>query len=163
MTNLADLLVAPSSTLADIAAALGSMSPDARREALAHTTRAQQRALYQKAASGGDVTLEDFVPKSVGARVEVKHHGRNTLPLPGAFRTFQKIFCRPDNDSTRLFGFNEGASRPLIGPGYYVAVSTTGNTEWQSRGAIVVDYFQVPDQPVVAANAAMTDGPSLAA
>jgi hypothetical protein len=149
MANLADLLVAPSATLGDIAELLGSMSPLARRDALAHTNRAQQRALYQKAASGDDVTLEDFVPTSLGARVEVKHHGRNTLPLPGAFRTFQKVFCRPESDDTRLFGFNEGASRPLIGPGYYVAVSTSGNTEWQSRGSLVVDYFQVPDSAVV--------------
>jgi len=34
------------------------------------------------------------------------------------------------------------------GPGYFVAVPTASNPEWRSRGAIVVDYFQVPDGAV---------------
>ena len=42
--------------------------------------------------------------------------------------------------------------RPIvntIGPGYFVAIPTEGHEGWPSRGAVVVDYFQVPDGPVV--------------
>ena len=31
-----------------------------------------------------------------------------------------------------------------------MAVSTAGRPEWEARGAIVIDYFQIPDGPVPA-------------
>ncbi len=129
----------------------------AHLDALDHPTRlAQCRALGRGAqralfnlASAERVTLADLVPADVAARREVIQFGMNTLPLPGGLRRFEKRFCRPEDGSDRLFGYNEGSTRPLIGPGYFVAVSTAGNSEWQQRGAVVVDYYQVPNGPVV--------------
>ena len=80
----------------------------------------------------------------------VNHQGRNTLPLPGKHRRFQKCFCRPEDGSERLFGYNDAPSRGLIGPGYFVALPTVGQPDWEARGAVVVDYFQVPDAEVCA-------------
>ena len=59
-------------------------------------------------------------------------------------------FARPEDGSARLFGYNEGATRAWIGPGFFVAVPTAGNAAWEERGAVVIDYFQVPDGPVPA-------------
>jgi hypothetical protein len=73
------------------------------------------------------------------------HDGKNTLP---AFQIFQKRMCRPAADDARLFGYNEGFTRALLGPGYFVVHSTAGNAAWEARGAVVVDYFMVPDGPV---------------
>lgn len=47
-----------------------------------------------------------------------------------------------------MFGYNETPVLRLIGPGYFVAVATAGEPAWASRGAVVVDYFRVPDSPV---------------
>ena len=120
-----------------------------RREALFALGRAGQRRLYAVAAQSEAITASDLVPTTKGDRVEVRHHGRNTLPVPGAFRTFEKRFCRPDDGSARLFGYNEGASVRWFGPGYFVAKYTAGNPVWAARGDVVVDYFQVPNAPVV--------------
>ena len=63
------------------------------------------------------------------------------LPLPPPHKNFEKRFCRPEDDSDPvLWGYNEGSSRPLVGPGYFICRSTAGD----SRGDVVVDYYQVP-------------------
>lgn len=110
--------------------------------------RAAQRRLWEKTADCAPLTLDDFVPASTGSLTEVIHEGRNTLPLPG-FNNFQKRFCRPAEADNCLYGYNEGSSRPIVGPGYFVAVPTDHEPAWTTRGAIVVDYFQVPQGPVV--------------
>ena len=76
------------------------------------------------------------------------HYGWNTLPLPRFLRIFQKRFCRPEDGSERLFGYNHGITTKTIGPGYFVAQSSLEHPEWQERGAVVIDYFQIPDGPV---------------
>ena len=109
--------------------------------------RDRQRMLYEKAAGAPPLDLDYFVDGAV-AREEVIHDGLNTLPLPARLRRFQKRFCRPLADGGRLFGYNEGPTRGVVGPGYFVANATAGRPHWQTRGAVVVDYFQVPDGPV---------------
>ncbi|MCA9677918.1 MAG: hypothetical protein KC464_23035 [Myxococcales bacterium] len=147
-TELAALIDHPSATIDEIAAYLDGLDDDRRgAEALA-LDRDHQRALYEKAAHAAPIDLTHFAD-GAGARVEVIHDGLNTLPMPAPLRRFQKRFCRPEGDPSRLFGYNEGPTRGLVGPGYFVAVSTQGRPSWQARGAIVVDYFQVPDGPVV--------------
>lgn len=131
--------------IAAIGAYLDDLEPDARRREVFGLGRSGQRGLFQRAAGGEPITFEHFVPAGVGAAEQVCHHGKNTLPLPKPFKYFEKRFARPDDGSNRLFGYNEGASRPLIGPGYFVAIPTQGEAEWEQRGPIVVDYFQVPD------------------
>ena len=136
------------STIEDIAGYLDGLSHDARIEQMKTLGRSDQRTLYEKAGRSSPITMEHFVPADRDDGQEVIHHGRNTLPLPGPFKHFQKRFCRPPADGARAFGYNEGMTRPYLGPGFFVAVPTEGNPEWTERGDVVVDYFQVPDAPV---------------
>jgi hypothetical protein len=128
---------------------LDRASVEARLEATRSLSRAAQRRLFEKAAKRPAMTFADLVPDSVGEREEVIHQGWNTLPLPPPLRRFEKRFCRPEERSDMLFGYNEGLTRGLIGPGYFVAVSTEGKVTWEERGGIAVDYFRVPDSEVV--------------
>lgn len=137
----------------EIAAWLDGLDHAARKDAVFSLDRAGQRALYERAARSPAITLDHFVPEGVADRAQVIHHGRNTLPLPAGQKLFQKRFCRPaDGDETRgsgMYGYNEAPTRGLIGPGYFVAIETAGKPEWEVRGAVVVDYFQVPAGDVV--------------
>ncbi len=130
---------------------LDRLDAGARWREVAKMGRARQRVLYEKAATGTPIDLGHFVGEAA-AREPVIHDGINTLPLPPRLRRFQKRFCRPAEAgaTTRLFGYNEGPTRKLVGPGYFVAVPTAGRPQWVGRGAIVIDYFQIPNGPVAA-------------
>jgi hypothetical protein len=134
--------------IAAIAGYLDGLGGDERWREVSGLGRSAQRMLYEKAAHAEPIDLAHFVG-AAGAREEVVHDGVNTLPLPRPLRRFQKRFCRPEGDAERrLFGYNEGPTRRVIGPGFFVAVPTAPRPAWSARGAIVVDYFQVPDGPV---------------
>ncbi|MAA78456.1 MAG: hypothetical protein CL916_04290 [Deltaproteobacteria bacterium] len=129
-----------------IASFLDSLSHTKRLAETRTLSRQNQEWLYQQAKTNEPLHLEAFVPTKT-PNVEVIHYGRNTLPLPNALKLFEKRFCRPDKRENVLYGYNEGMTRPLIGPGYFVAKPCP--TEWQNLGSIVIDYFEVPDEPVV--------------
>lgn len=132
-----------------IAGYLDGLGPEERLAETRALARDDQRRLYEKAAAGRPLGLADFVPEEAGAREEIIHDGRNTLPLPSGLKLFQKRFCRPEEGgAARLFGYNQSPFLGTIGPGFFVAVPTTGNAAWEARGAVVVDYFQVPDGAV---------------
>ncbi len=135
-------LVRGDAKIDEISAHLDALDPARRRAETQALGGADQRRLFECAASSPPLDLSFFVPSDTAARDEVVHFGRNSLP---AFKLFEKRFCRPAGDGSRLFGFNEGPSRPLIGPGYFVAHETEAG---DSRGAIVVDYYMVPDAEV---------------
>jgi hypothetical protein len=61
-------------------------------------------------------------------------------------RRFEKRFYRPSGAPERLHGYNAGASETLFGPGWFVVRRADDRPEWAERGALVVDYFQVPDR-----------------
>lgn len=147
-TDLKTLLFQSSTEIGEVAGLLDAAPPAERIEALFALDRAGQRALFRKAESAVPLSLEDFVPADRAPRDPVRHRGRNTLPFPARHKLFKKCFCRPDDGTARLFGYNDAPSRGTIGPGYFVASPTAPNAEWQTRGAIVVDYFQVPDGKV---------------
>ncbi len=140
--TLQSKLADPSVTIEALGAWLDGLDHAGRMAALATTTKAQQSKLWDLAVGGGPLGLDYFVPTNLPNLTEVIHHGRNTLP---AFNSFQKRFTR-GADGT-IFGYNEGGTRWLIGPGYFVLIPTTGNPEWEKRGPLVVDYFQVPTGP----------------
>ncbi|MDA1267243.1 MAG: hypothetical protein O2816_19350 [Planctomycetota bacterium] len=75
------------------------------------------------------------MPPGTPPATQVIHAGRNSLPV---FTTFEKRFTRVEGRDDVLYGYNEGATRPLIGPGYFVAHF------FADRGEIGVDYLQVP-------------------
>jgi hypothetical protein len=140
-----DLLADDHTTPHQLADFFDNLDHAGRMDALATTSKAHQRKLWELSKTAAPIDLEHFVPASVGDRTEVIHHGRNTLPV---FRSFEKRFARAADGSARLFGYNEGFTRQFIGPGYFVAHATEGNADWEARGAIVVDYFMVPDGDV---------------
>jgi hypothetical protein len=131
-----------------LAQELDRASASERRSAVLALGRAAQRRIYQLAEKAPPLALEDFVPAERAPRETVRHFGKNTLPLPGSLRFFEKRFSRPDAGPPRLFGYNETPVVRWIGPGYFVAVPTAGQPAWEPRGAVVVDYFRVPDGPV---------------
>ena len=150
--SLRDLLHDESVSLDGVAAFLDGLSPTERRAETRTLGRAEQRRLYRAAERAAPLALEDFVPASLGPRAAVHHFGRNTLPLPGSLGLFEKRFARPDapgrDGGDRLFGYNQSPFLGVIGPGFFVAVPTAGRAEWEARGAVVIDYFQIPDGPV---------------
>lgn len=145
--QLASLIDDPATAIHVIARHLDGIDATTRRAELDRLDRDRQRLLYEKAAHAEPIDLAFFVGDA-DPLVEVIHEGINTLPVPLRLRRFQKRFCRPADGTARLFGYNEGPTRPLIGPGYFVTVPTDGHPHWQARGAVVVDYFQVPDGQV---------------
>ncbi|HRI62843.1 MAG TPA: hypothetical protein PK156_01360 [Polyangium sp.] len=146
--RLRDLIHDPNTTVDAIGRYLDGLGAEERLGETRTLSRDDQRKLYQKAEKAEAITLEHFVPKAIGPRVAVHHDGRNTLPLLPSWKLFQKRFCKPDDGSSRLFGYNQSPFLSTIGPGFFVAIPTKGNADWESRGAVVIDYFQVPDGPV---------------
>jgi hypothetical protein len=136
--SLVELVEDPGAAIAEIGAYLDGLDPDARWTQVAGLDRARQRTLYGKALS--EVDLSHFVGEAQPGS-EVIHDGVNTLSVPPPLRRFQKRFCQPDAESRRLFGYNEGPTRRILGPGYFVAVPG-------AEGGVVVDYYQVPDGAV---------------
>jgi hypothetical protein len=132
--------------ISEIAVFLDGISSEERLRESRTLSRKLQRSLYEKAEEAPPLTLDDFVP-SQDPCVEFIHHGRNTLPLPSSLKIFEKRFCRPKTRENALFGYNEGATRSIIGPGYFVAKPCT--EEWSTLGSVVIDYFEVPDEEVV--------------
>jgi hypothetical protein len=146
--SVAGLIDDPSTGIAAIADHLDGLDAAARLRDVRGLGRARQRRLYEKAAHSQAIGVDDLAA-GAGARVEVIHDGVNTLPVPGPLRRFQKRFCRPAGDGdARLFGYNEGPTRPVLGPGYFVAGPTRGRPHWEARGAVVIDYFEIPDGEV---------------
>ncbi len=150
MTTLQDMLASDGTGIAEIGAWLDGVNAAARLEAAFALDRRAQRELFKRSRTGAQLGLEHFVPAELPALHPVHHRGKNTLPLPRKHRFFEKRFCRPQDGSRRLFGYNHAPSKGLVGPGYFVAHSTADQPAWTERGPVVVDYFQVPDGPVAA-------------
>jgi len=147
--SLSALIDDPVASIEDIGHHLDGLDGDRRRAEVRQLDRDRQRMLYEKAAHAAAIDLEHFAA-GAAVGVEVIHDGVNTLPVPARLRRFQKRFCRPVDDGERLFGYNEGPTRRVIGPGFFVAIPTRGRPHWEARGAVVIDYFQVPDGSVPA-------------
>lgn len=147
---LASMLSAPGASLSEVAALLDGLDHTGRYDAVQGCGLAELGRLYELAAAAEPITAAHFVGAGAPLHPTV-HDGWNSLPLPAFGRRFQKVFCRPEpGGSDRIFGYNEGGARWLIGPGYFQLVPTAGNAEFEARGAWVVDYFKVPDGPVPA-------------
>lgn len=146
-TGLTELVDDPHAGVDAIGDYLDGLDAGTRWREVGALDRSRQRLLFDKAAHARPIDLAHFVGDA-SARAEVIHDGVNTLPVLPPLRRFQKRFCRPDRGGARLFGYNEGPTRRWIGPGYFVAIPTADKPAWSARGAVVVDYFQVPDGDV---------------
>lgn len=128
-------------TIDDISAYLDSLSHERRVEEVYTLSAKQQRKLWELASMAPPLSLEDFVPASLGAKKEQIHYGKNSFPF---LSRFSKRFCR-SVDGDLIYGYNEGITRRLIGPGYFVLHLTEENP----LGGVVVDYYQIPGGEVV--------------
>ena len=145
--SLAARLCDPTCTLEEVRAHLDALDHDGRFTALQACGVKELGRLFELAVAAPAIDAAHFVGEAAPG-VPVPHDGWNSLPLPAFARRFQKVFARPTGGEPRIFGYNEGKTRWLIGPGYFQLVPTAGTPEWTDRGAWVVDYFRVPDEPV---------------
>lgn len=128
----------------EIARHLDSLSHEDRRAETRELSGSDQKKLFRAAGDSPPLDLDFFVPASTEPLVPVVHHGKNSQP---AFRYFEKRWCRPADRRDVLYGYNETIVRPLIGPGYFVARETDDGGR-DPRGAVVVDYYRVPEGEV---------------
>lgn len=147
-SGLAHLVDDPHVGIDEIGRYLDGLDRAARWGEVGSLGRSRQRALYEKAAHAHAIDVAQFVG-GAKPREEVIHDGANTLPVVPPLQRFQKRFCRADRGE-QLFGYNEGPTRRLIGPGYFVAMPTADRPAWSARGAVVIDYVQVPAGEVAA-------------
>lgn len=117
-----------------LAEALEALDIFERVQAIRSIGASHQAAIWE-ACEGRGTKLSDIVPSGVGPSVEVVHAGKNSLPI---FSHFEKRFCRTARYDDRLYGYNEGSTRQVIGPGYFVAV------EDNSRDEVGINYYEVP-------------------
>jgi hypothetical protein len=135
MSNeLKTLLSADPIDLSALAAHLDGLESNARVSAVRTITGAQQQKIWS-ATEGQGATLADLVPEDAGATVEVINFGKNSLPV---FTHFEKRMCRVEGQPDKLYGYNEGQTRPFVGPGYFVA------HDFPERGEVGIDYRIVP-------------------
>ena len=117
-----------------VAELLNSMEETSRVHAIRGLGKKAQIRLWE-AAEGRTSSLDDIVPPGERPAVEVIHAGKNSLPL---FTQFEKRFCRVDGDNSTLYGYNEGPTRKVVGPGYFI---TTFDS---ARGEVGINYYNVP-------------------
>lgn len=135
-TELKKLLSAAPLDLPALAAHLDGLESTARVAAVRTITGAQQQTIWT-ATEGQGATLADLVPEDVGAAVELINYGKNSLPV---FTHFEKRMCRVTGEPDALYGYNEGQTRPFVGPGYFVA------HDFPERGEVGIDYRMVPPE-----------------
>lgn len=141
-------LVRQGAHVEEVAKHLDALAQPQRIEQLHALGAKEQARLYEIAIDSPPLGLDFFVPPDVADEREVIHFGKNSQP---AFREFQKRWSRPTGRPGELYGYNETMVRPLIGPGYFVAHLTDPDDDERGndpRGAVVVDYFMVPEGPV---------------
>ena len=132
-TSLVDLLRRAELRLADVAAHLDALAPEERvREVSALRGGKVQRRLWQLAADGTPLTLDDLIApgKSEGRWV-----GRNSMPM---FTDVDKRVVRMDG---AYIGWNaiKGINLWFAGPGYFTMLPAPGRDK-----EIVVDYTRLP-------------------
>ncbi len=99
------------------------------------------QGLWDKAAPGRQIEVEDLVPATVKPMEAVVFHCHGSQRT---FPSFNMICCRPPvlvgNDT--LWGYSETYSKPVIGPGYY----TVHNSLVSEHGSVAFDYTMVPPE-----------------
>lgn len=118
-----------------LCAALNALDGDEARVTAIRAIGGRDQAKIWAAAAGRSTALEDIVPSGREPATEVIHAGKNSLPV---FSNFEKRFCRVADNDALLYGYNEGVTRPVIGPGCFVA------RHFADRDEVGVDYYQVP-------------------
>lgn len=134
-------LILSGASIDEIEKALNNLDHGTRKAAVEALGGKEQKALFE-AAAGRGCSLKDFVPEGTPAMSEVIHWGKNSLPM---FTAFQKRFCVPEKqeESPIAYGYNEGATRSLVGPGYFIAREKAHEN---GSPTVVIDYYSVPSE-----------------
>ncbi|MEE2960404.1 MAG: hypothetical protein VYA34_06630 [Myxococcota bacterium] len=121
---------------------LDAMDWPEQREFVRTIAGKSQRLMWEL-CNGKGTSLNDLIPDYVPPGVEVIHYGGSLLP---ALKWSQKRFCRPierfQENSPVLYGYNEGTTRRLVGPGFFVA------EYFPSREEAGINYYRIPPQRV---------------
>ena len=137
-------LILDGKSIQEIGEWLNQQSPEERLLQVRRLNKKAQKKLYVLAINSEPLNLSYFVPSEEN-NTEIIHEGKNSLP---AFTLFQKRFCRRDDGS--VVGYNHGSTMKLVGPGYFIAKKTSGNKDWEDKGSVVIDYYEVPDSKPLA-------------
>lgn len=121
-----------------IGSTLDRMDPRSRLATVMTIHPKEQRRLWELFENSA-IDADHFVPSGIEPLEEVIHHGKNTLPT---HNFFQKRFCRADDESGELYGYNHQSLSWLTGPGYYVAHDTSDEKE--PPASYVIDYTRIP-------------------
>jgi hypothetical protein len=122
---------------------LDGMKHEERVSAIRALGRREQSALWDACDGYRPVRLVDIVPPSVATDQQVRHYGKNSLPM---FTHFEKRFVRPPGQDAQHpkelhgYNFNTGVAAWFGGPGYFVAVDDPNRPE------VLIDYRRVPDR-----------------
>jgi len=131
------VLLEPKIDLVRIARVLDGLGLSGRLDTIRAWERPELAALFEAAKGFRAVDLDHFVPRSVGPKTEVIHHGKNSLPV---FTLFENRFCRPSKDEdTDLWGYNRQDLQLWTGPGYFMAHLA------DTPGEVAIDYTRVPE------------------
>ncbi len=123
-----------------LSTALDRMDARSRLATMLTITPKEQQVLWEMFEDQAP-DADHFVPSGTEPLSEVIHHGKNTLP---AHNFFQKRFCRADDDSGELYGYNHQSLSWLTGPGYYVAHPVSKEDDAQAPSSYVIDYTRIP-------------------
>ena len=134
--DLNQLLTSGEFDVRQVGAMLDGLDNQARIAAVRSLSGKAQAHLFEAAKGVRTVHLDDLVPASCTPLQEVPHYGINSLLM---FRTFAKVFTRPQAGARELWGYNRsgGFVETFVGPGYYVAYESEG-------GEALVDYTKLP-------------------
>jgi hypothetical protein len=133
--ELKGLIMDKAAKMQRISDLLDGLSHEDRVAAVRSLGRGHLRTLWSLADMFGELTLEFYVPAATAPLTEVRHFGKNSLPM---FTIFEKRFFRLND--TELGGANFNNISWLTGPGYYVA------GEDKNRKELVIDYRKYPDK-----------------
>ena len=138
--------------LTRISSTLDRMDPQSRLWTVLSIDPEEQARVWELFADS-PISAEHFVPDGMDALNPVIHHGKNTLPVS---KFFQKRFCRADDDSGDIWGYNHQSLAWLTGPGYFVAHAPDAEAK-DVPSSYLIDYTRKParkpaDWPELASN-----------
>lgn len=137
MNRLRELLSSGRVDMHAVESYLNEIDDARRKREVLSLGRAQQRRLFDAAEGHRPIELTHLVPADTPSLREVQHDGLNTLL---AFRTFAKVFTRPEDFTGELWGYNRNPQliETAVGPGYFVA------HDHHVPGELLVNYLAVP-------------------
>jgi hypothetical protein len=130
--TLADLLRRQNLSIAEIAAHLDALPPEARVEQIKGMTGAMQKRLWELAADSPALTFDDMMPPG---KQQVRWVGKNSL------LAFTGVDKRCYRENGAVVGYNQidALGMWFAGPGYFTMVKDADKPK-----ELVVDYTKLP-------------------